>query len=141
MKTGIYSSPGAAKFLSVSALCPLPSLPSAPPQDHHLLGVHSQHHAQRGVTTSGEVVPVAAHADGVQPVPHGEAPTAIPAPAEIKAALGKGRGRAPEAQGPLVRGMSGPSPSSRTLALATLSLPVGSAVGKRGEIPGLEGED
>lgn len=72
------------------ALCPLPVPP--PPWDHHLLGVHSKHHAQRGVTTSSEVVPVAAHPDGVQPVPHGEAPAATPAPAEVKAALGKGRG-------------------------------------------------
>lgn len=76
------------------------------------------------------MVPVAPHADGVQPVPHGEAPTAIPAPTEVKAALGKGRGRAPEAQRPLVSGMLGPLPSSGTLALATLSLFLGSAVGK-----------
>lgn len=111
--------------------------PPPPPRDHHLLGVHAQHHAQRGVTTGSEVVPVAAHADGVQPVPHGEAPAAIPAPAEVEAALGKDRGRAPGAQGPLVSGRPGPLPSSGTLALATCSLHLGSAVGKGSEGPRL----
>lgn len=76
------------------------------------------------------MVPVAAHVDGVQPVPHGEAPAATPAPTKVKAALGKGRGRAPEAQGPLVSGLPGPLPSSGTLGLATLSLHAGSVVGK-----------
>lgn len=110
------------------APCPLPVPP--PPWDPHLLGIHSKHHAQRGVTTCGEVVPVAAHADGVQPVPHGEAAAAAPAAAEVKAALGKGRGRAPEAQELAVSGLPGPLPSSGTLAPATLSLYAGSAVGK-----------
>lgn len=82
------------------------------------------------------MVPVAAHADGVQPVPHGEAPAAAPAPAEVKATPGKGGGWAPEAQGPLVSGLPGPLPFSRTLAIATLSLHPGSAVGS-----GFEGLD
>ena len=78
------------------ALCP-PPVPVGPP---HSLSVHTEHHAQGGVTPGSEVVPVAAHADGVQPVSHGEAPAATPAPSEVKAAPGKGGGRTPEAQGP-----------------------------------------
>lgn len=108
METGTDPFPGAASG-------PLPSPLAPAPGDHHLLGVHSQHHAQRGVTTGGKMVPVAAHSDGVQPVPHSEAAAATPAPAEVKAAPGKGGGRAPEAQGPWVSGLPGPLPSSRTL--------------------------
>lgn len=114
MKTGTQSSPRASSLLSGSAACPLPSSHAPTPWDHHLLGVHSKHHAQRGVTTSSEVVPVAAHADGVQPVPHGEAAAAAPAPTEVKAALGKGRGRAPEAQELAVSSLPGPPPSLGT---------------------------
>lgn len=131
--TGAEPSPGASDLLRGPASAPLPS---SRPHPHrcrptlHSLSIHTQHHAQGGVPAGGEVISVAAHADGVQPVPHGEAPAATPAPTEVKAALGKGRGRAPETQGPLISGLPGPLPSSGTLALATLSLHAGSVVGK-----------
>ena len=96
---------------SASALDPAPCPrlrsdpdPLGPP---HSLSVHTEHHAQGGVTPGSEVVPVAAHADGVQPVSHGEAPAAAPAPSEVKAAPGKGGGRTPEAEGPWVRCLPG----------------------------------
>lgn len=96
---------------SASALdpapCPRPRSDPDPLGPPHSLSVHTEHHAQGGVTPGSEVVPVAAHADGVQPVSHGEAPAAAPAPSEVKAAPGKGGGRTPEAEGPWVRCLPG----------------------------------
>lgn len=89
--------------------CPLQGLPlprSPPPRGSpstlHSLSIHAQHHAQGGVTASGKMVSVPAHADGVQPVPDGEAPAATPAPSEVKTAPGEGGGWAPAVQGPLL---------------------------------------
>lgn len=133
MGTRIHPCPGAASLLSSPPSRPCVPSPWGLPPILYSLSIHAQHHAQRGVATSSEVVPVAAHSDGVQPVPHGEAPTAPTAPTEVKAALGKGRGRAPEAQGSLVSGLPGPLSPWWALALAILTLHPGSVVCKGSE--------